>query len=90
MPKKADQTSTLAQGLDLDDPGAWVNVAQLPVLYPALWASPAAVRWDLRNRSSTGLAPFVRILGRKTIAHHAAAARWKLATAQATDPRYAR
>jgi hypothetical protein len=78
----------LTAGLDLNDPNAWVVAEQLPTLYPNLWGNSNAVKWDLRNRESNGFADFVRILGRKSIVHHAAAARWKLATARATDPRY--
>lgn len=89
MPKRIESTNPLTAGLDLADPTAWVLADALSQLYPNLWSSLQAVRWDLRNRETNGLAPFARILGRKSIVHHAAAARWKLSTAQARDPRYA-
>jgi hypothetical protein len=90
MPKAKIKTpDPLTAGIDLTDPGAWVSVNQLPVLYPALWSSINSVRWDMRNREQSGLAPYVRVIGKKTIAHRDAAARWKLSQAQLRDPRYA-
>lgn len=81
-------TASLFAGIDVDDPSEWLTVEQMLTLYPQLWRNTHSLRWDLRNRDSTALARFVRILGRRTLIHRDGAARWKLSTAQARDPRY--
>jgi len=86
MPKTHDDP--LMAKLDLNDPSAWFTVEQMLALYPQLWRNGHSLRWDLRNRDGTRLAQFVRVLGRRTLLHRDGAARWKLSTAQARDPRY--
>ena len=89
MPMTKTDSDPLTSGLNLDDPGSWVRAEDLTTLYPALWNNQHSIRWDLRNRKGTGLGRFVRIIGKRTIVHRDAAARWKLAQAQARDTRRA-